>query len=114
MKPSEIIPIDEIDLVGHSHTLKTLNRYFDEDCVVSYVKNSYSVIFLIKGKVKPFAFAYIDEKLSPYYYSISLIENISNYFNLFEKAKCEEKLELVDEKLLQKVKAKIMLQEIKA
>ena len=84
----------------------------EENSCVSYVKNSYCVLFLIKGKVKPFAFAYIDKKISPYYYSISLLE-LKYYFQLQEQAKGEEIQELVDENLLKKIKAKIMLQEIK-
>lgn len=117
MKPSEIIPISELSelsLRGHSKTLKTLGRYFNKDCVVSYAKNSLGVIFLIKGKVKPFAFAYIDKVITPYYYTITMIDELTDYFNLYENIKLNETKELVSEDLLKRVKAKIMLQEIKA
>ena len=112
MKPSEIIPIERTRINGHSKAIKCLNYYFNEDCVVSYAKNSLSLIFLIKGKIKPFAFAYIDTKITPYYYNICLIP-LKDYFELFETIKNQEVSQLVDETKFKQVKAKMILKEIR-
>ena len=94
---------------GHSYTESTISRYNFKDVVTAYIKNSFGVAFLIKGKIKDFAFVFLN---SPYHdgYNLQMIK-IQDFFKAFENAREEEKV-IVDNKALKQIKAKQMLREL--
>lgn len=114
MKPSELINLDETQLsrygVCHSRVREILLRYFNQEVVTSLIFNSFGTAFLIKGKVKAFAFVILNHPIS-YTYNIHEIE-VKNYFKLFEKVKEKEKKVIINETKLREIKAKNTLNEL--
>jgi len=113
MKPSELLK--DFKVSGHSTDEQTLNRYLYQDVVTSYIKNSFGIVFLIKGKVKPFAFAVIKNNLSNHYYNYNIRGiSIKDFFQLREIAE-QETQEIVfnDEEKEKQIKAIMLLNELK-
>jgi len=110
MKINELINYPQ-EVYAHSNIIKIFNRYINEDIITSYVKNDFGVIFLIKGKIKGFAFAVIKKKLCNYYYNSSQLTP-NEYFKLREEIKDRHTIHMVDEKGEDKIKAKCMLKEL--
>jgi len=112
MKPSELIK--DYNVSGHSQDEQTLNRYLYQDVVTSYIKNSFGIVFLIKGKVKPFAFAVLKPNLSYHYYNYNLkVISVKEYFQLREQAINEnQEIIFTDEELEKKIKALALLSEL--
>ena len=112
MKPSELLK--DFKVSGHSTDEQTLNRYLYQDVVTSYIKNSFGIAFLIKGKVKPFAFAVIKNNLSYHYYNYNLKAiSVKEYFQLREQAINEnQEIIFTNEELEKKIKAIILLNEL--
>lgn len=109
MKIDDIL-IDLKKIYCHSKARKILERYYYQDVVTSFIYNSFGIAFLIKGKVKPFAFVVLDYPIA---FSFNLHEiDVKAYFKLFEKTKRKEGKTIIDEKMLQEIKAKNMLLEL--
>jgi len=109
MKIKEIIENRNCNYM-RSRVSEIFERYKDKEVVVSLIENSFGVAFLIKGKVKPFAFAMLNKPLvSDYSYTIQEIE-VKEYFKLLNEVKEEESIKVVDEEQFKQVKAKSMLQ----
>ena len=112
MKPRELLK--DYNISGHSQDEQTLYRYMDKDVITSYIKNSFGIVFLIKGKVKPFAFAVIKNSLSYHYYNYNLKGiSVKEFFQLREIAEQEQQeINLTDIELEKKIKALALLQEL--
>jgi len=112
MKPYDLL--QDIRAVGHSQDENTLNRYAFQDVITSYIKNSFGVVFLIKGKIKPFAFVVIKQKLSYNYNNLKQIP-IREFFNLRDLAQQQENQEVVfiNEELEKKINALCLLEELR-
>lgn len=88
---------------GHSRYYNQLNNYYYDDCVVAYYKERFSCIFIIKGKIKYFAF-------------VSLRTNFWNGFDmkgLYPKEALElmgDNLVIVDKELFGKLKKTMMME----
>lgn len=112
----KMIRIDELmglkEVYAHSHILKIFDRYVDKAVVTSYIKNDFGVVFLIKGKVKGFAFAILKKMLCcDYYYNASQL-SIKDYFKLRAEIKNKETIHILDEEAEESIKAKCMLNEL--
>ena len=112
MKPSELLK--DYKVSGHSQDEQTLNRYMYKDVVTSFIKNSFGIVFLIKGKIKPFAFAVLRNNLSYHYYNYNLKAiTLKEYFQLREQATNEnQEIIFTDLELEKKIKALALLQEL--
>jgi len=108
MKIKEIIRNDRY--YARSRVNEIFCRYENEDVVVSLIENSFGVAFLIKGKVKPFAFITLRKPIvADYGYTTQEIQ-VEKYFKLLNEVKQEEKIETIDEEKFKQIKAKSMLQ----
>lgn len=114
MKPQELLK-DFDRVTSHSHVEKTLNRYLNEDVVTSYIKNSFGVVFLIKGKIKPFAFSILKREITNYYYGYNMtMITLKNFFILRDIAEQEsQNVIMVDDEKEKKIKALCLLEELK-
>ena len=114
MQPTELLK-DYDRLLGHSIDEQTLDRYKYQDVVTSYIKNSFGIAFLIKGKIKPFAFVVLKNNLSyeSYGYNFKQIP-VKYYFQLREQAE-QEKQDVVftEEEKEKQIKALCLLEELK-
>jgi len=112
MKPSELLENYKVN--GHSKDEQTLDRYLYQDVVTSFIKNSFGVVFLIKGKVKPFAFAVLKNNLSYHYYNYNLKSiSVKEFFQLREIAEQEkQEISFTDIELEKKIKAIALLNEL--
>ena len=65
MKPNELIKKDGKwnDCKGHADVEKKLSRYMEKDCIIAYFKEKFTSVFIIKGKMKYFAFVYQNPEL---------------------------------------------------
>lgn len=69
MKPNELIGKDCIEWGIHSIGKRNIYPYLEKDCVVAYDKNKLGSIFIIKGKIKSFAFFYVNDKIKHYLFN---------------------------------------------
>ena len=73
MKPKELLP--SLDMMWTlSIDKKILVKYIDEDCIVAYDLNKLGSIFIIKGKIKSFAFFCLNFIPNHYGYNCQRIE----------------------------------------
>ncbi len=103
--------INQNETYAHSHILKIFGRYYNKAVVTSYIKNDFGIAFLIKGKVKGFAFVKIKSSVSPSYYNTSQL-NLNSYFKLRAEVKDKTTIHILDEEAEESIKAKCMLNEL--
>lgn len=76
MKPNELMEGLDTEHGIYGQDKKIMWNYLNEDCVIAYDKNKLGSIFIIKGKIKCFAFFYIDNKLSWYVFNRATCKRI--------------------------------------
>ncbi len=114
---NKMIRIDELiglkDVSAHSHISKILYRYNDKEVITSYIKNDFGVAFLIKGKVKAFAFAIIKRNLCANSWGFNASQLTPNdYFKLRANIEDKKTIHILDEETEDKIKAKLLLNEL--
>lgn len=103
----------------HSAPAKTLRGYLDTDCVILYIKDLFGGMFIMKSKMKHFAFFFKKQDLMlggmgysimdiPIKEALDLIEKIPDKYK-----NDEDHFKIVDEKELQRCKNMLLVEELK-
>ena len=110
LKINELIDYPK-SIYARSSVLKILEKYIDKEVITSYIKNDFGVVFIIKGKIKAFAFACIRRDLCSSYYNIEQL-NINKYFKLRNEINNKDTITILDEETEKSIQAKCMLNEL--
>jgi len=93
--------------IMHSQDKNRLTRYLGKEVVAAYTENSWGVAFIIKGKVKPFA--YIAFKIQEFNGYQAQGIKLSSFFKLLERGEKNGDIIWKDEEKLKQINAKRML-----
>ena len=111
---TKMITINEVvnypkNIYERSRICGIFDRYNDKEVVTSYIKNDLGCIFIMKGKVKAFAFVVLKRDLVSSYYNVEELSP-NKYFQLREEMiKDKGTITILDTQAEESIKAKCML-----
>lgn len=117
MTETKMMKIDELTnypdkIYARSGIISILNRYLDKEVITSYIKNDFGCMFIIKGKIKAFAFVVIKRDLCSSFYNIEQLTP-NKYFKFREEIEDKNTIFILDEQEEESIKAKSMLIELR-
>lgn len=99
-------------IYARSRILGIFDRYNNKEVVTSYIENDFGCMFILKGKVKAFAFVVLKRELCSSYYNVEELTP-NKYFKMREEMiKDKTTITILDDKAEETIKAKCMLIEL--
>jgi len=99
-------------IYARSRIMGIFDRYSNKEIITSFIKNDFGCMFIIKGKVKAFAFVVLKRELCSSYYNVEELTP-NKYFQLREEmVKDKNTIHILDSEAEETIKAKCMLIEL--
>ena len=102
----------ELDVYSKDREILLLN-YF-KDCVVAYNKSPLGILFIIKGKIKPFFFFAINKKLKTLFFNNRIVRRIELNSSMFRDLIQNniQNFTILEEDYFNKIKKKMLVESL--